>query len=309
MSSPNLQQKKVPTRSLVPEEDENEQTEFYSAGHKITKQVYKDGKIPYRNTPEEDAEEMFFDKIMTLDNEYIVDRQINVMTRFRALDGQEYIEVSEKLFGRTQLGNAQTYIKQHNISEHDEPEIHQTLLPGSGERMRKKGESVVSHNLKHDIPWNPQNIAECMRRVKEPLRLQLYVEDEGERPFRIRDRNIWMTYSWDEITKYCQTGQTKGSAEEKFIEGLAKLTPEGMRKVMAILVTKSGLDMSTLVEQPAEPATDPTPLLEKAIEKQEAEVLAESSENEPDPLPEGEGEDEEDSTVTENKPRRRAKAS
>ena len=267
VSYPELSQKRSKTRSLIPSDDEEqrmlgsgeEQQFFYQAVHPETEKTYKRAKLRYKNSPEQDAEEMFMDKIMTPDGEFIVERQVVVMTRLKGLDLREWLLIQEDLFGRTALGNPQKYSKMRDISEHDEPEIEQRMVPGSGEQIRKKGESVLYHRTKYDIPWTPDALAEAKKRVKEPLKLQLYAKEEGQRGYRIRVPKIWEEYDWDDLMVYCRTKKTKESRAEEALEAIRLLTPEQKQQVALLLTAMT----------PGGPATQTTVTTTETVTEKE----------------------------------------
>jgi hypothetical protein len=242
MSFPNIQQKKSLPRNREADDVSKvlgtgeEQQFFYQAVHQETDKIYKKAKMKYRNSADQDAEEMFMDKIMTPDGEFVVERQVVVMVRQKGMDMQEWLRIHEQLFGRTPLGNPQRYMKQEDISEHDEPEIEQRMVPGSGESIRKKGESVLYHKTKFDIKFSKENLADAMKRVKEPLALQLYVKEEGQRGWRVRDRHAWENYEWDDLIKFCKTRKTPEMTKEEALGFLGKASKEfsieDKRKIM-----------------------------------------------------------------------------
>lgn len=263
MSAGNYQQKKSRPASLIPKDDVlgkgDEPNQFYQAARPETVAIYEKNKLSYKNTPEQDAEEMFFDRIMSPDGDFLVQRTVIVLKRYKTYDEQEWLLIQEELQGRTPIGNLHRYVKQRDISEHDEPEIEQRMIPGTGEQIRKKGESVLYHKTRYDIPFNPDTVAEAMTRVKEPLRLQLYAHEQGQRPWRIKDKKIWLEYTWPELMEYCRTGETKESKEEKLLQGIKGLSAEGMMKVMGLLVEgakKVGVEISMTQTQA------PTPTIE-----------------------------------------------
>jgi hypothetical protein len=262
MSSGNYQQKKSRPVSLIPK-DRNEvlgrgeeQDKFYSAAHKDTVAVYMANRLAYKNTPEQDAEEMFFDRIMTPDGDFVVERQVTVLTRFKTYDMKEWLMIQEELFGLTPIGNPHRYIKQRDISAHDEPAIEQRMVPGSGEQIRKKGESVLFHKLKYDIPFTTDAIADAFTRVKEPLRLQLYAHEQGQRPYRIRERDIWENYDWKDLMKYCKTGETKESRAEKIMTEMRSLNPEDKVKIIEVLLAGANQAGMQITMNKAEPTTN-----------------------------------------------------
>lgn len=263
MSAGNFQQKKSRTPSRIPSDDKlgsgDERTKFYRAARPETLEVYEKAKLGYKNTPEEDAEEMFMDKIMTVDEEFAVDRKVIVLTRFKTYDESEWLLIQEEMFGRTSIGNPHRFVKMRGISSHDEPEIEQRMIPGMGEQIRKKGESVLYHKTIYDIKFEPEAIAEAFTRVSEPLRLQLYVHEQGQRPWRVRNRKIWETYDWEDLMRYCRTGETKETRSEKLLAEMKNLSPQDKVDLIQVLlkgVDQAGMQISMKKTEDAQPPTD-----------------------------------------------------
>lgn len=251
MSSGNYQQKKSRSQSLIPKDSTlgsgEESNKYYQAANPKTVAIYNNAKLAYKNTPEEDAEEMFFDRIMSPDGDFMVDRQVIVLTRYKTYDEQEHLLIQEELFGRTPIGNPHRFVKMRGVTTHDEPEIEQRMIPGTGEQIRKKGESVLYHKTVYDVDFNTAEVAEAFTRVKEPLRLQMYAHEQGQRPWRIRNRKIWETYEWTDLMKYCQTGETKETRSEKLLAEMKNLTPQDKVSLIEVLlqgVNQAGMQIN-----------------------------------------------------------------
>jgi hypothetical protein len=272
MSLPNIQQKKV--KPGLKEGDDiskvlgrgDEIQFFYQAAHPKTLEIYKQGRMTYRNTADEDAEEMFMDRIVTPDGDFIVDRQVVVMVRQLNPDGNEVLKIQEHLVGKSPLGNPHRYSKQEGLSEHDEPDIEQRMIPGSGESIRKRGESVLHHNTVFDIPFDENNVAECMKRVKYPNSLQLYAREQGQRGWRIRDKKVWSNYSWDDLMTYCKTKKTPEMTQASVLDFAARnkdiLTPQ---QKLNLMIALGVLPPEAAIQPAPVPVADESPKAEKVV--------------------------------------------
>lgn len=290
MSQGNFQQKKSRSQSLIPKDDTlgsgEEPNKYYQAANPKTKAIYQNAKLAYKNTPEEDAEEMFMDRIMSPDGEFMVDRQVIVLTRYKTYDEAEHLLIQEELFGRTPIGNPHRYAKMRGVATHDEPEIEQRMIPGQGEQIRKKGESVLYHKTVYDVDFNSPAVDDAFTRVKEPLRLQMYAHEQGQRPWRIRNRKIWETYGWDDLMRYCKTGETKESRSEKLLAEMKNLSPQDKVSLIEVLlqgVNQAGMQIN-MSKTPETSGTNPATEAEQSgLTTVESDITLEDGEEDNKP--------------------------